>query len=194
MIRYEDATEIIHRERGDAVAVTTMTQSRFWNGVSSHPHLDIPVSNGMGKASSVALGIAMGAPERRVIVLDGDGSLLMNLGSLVTVASQAPSNFYHFVFQNNAYAITGGQPVPGGESVDYPGLAKAAGYRGAWVFDDTEALASDLPRIMSGEGPVLVVLKCETLLPTRSVEQTWESNARMPARLRSVREELTRNA
>lgn len=190
MIRYADAVEIIHRERQEAVTVTTMTQSRFWAQVSAFPDLDIPIANGMGKASSVGLGVALGAPNRRVLVLDGDGSLLMNLGSLVTVAAQSPANFYHFVFQNDVYAVTGGQPVPGGSAVDYAGLAIAAGYRHAHAFDDVESLAVELPDIMRRPGPALIVLRCETVLPAGSVAQTWESNARMPARLRSVRKHL----
>ncbi len=194
MIDYEDAVEVIHRERGNAVTVTTMTQTRHWGQVSSHRDLDIGIANGMGKASSVGLGIALGAPDRRVLVLDGDGSLLMNLGSLVTVASQSPENFYHFVFQNDVYAVTGGQPVPGGPNTDYVGLAKAAGYRDAWSFDDLEVLASELPGIMAQAGPVLVALRVNTILPAMPGDQTWESNARMPAAFRSVRAALAPDA
>ena len=190
MIDYADAISVIARERGDAVTVSTMTQTRHWNASSTHPELDIGIANGMSKASSVGLGIAIGAPDRRVIVLDGDGSLLMNLGSLVTVATQSPSNFYHFVFENGVYAVTGGQPVPGAGIVDFAGLAIASGYRSAHKFDDLEHFASDLPGITDKPGPTMIVIRCNIELPAVRPEQTWESNARMPAALRSVKEQL----
>ena len=190
MIEYGDAVRLISKERGDGAVVTTMTQSGFWAKVSTHKELDIGISNGMGKASSVGLGIALGRPDRRVIVLDGDGSLLMNLGSLVTVATQKPKNYYHFVFDNGVYAVTGGQPVPGANIVDYAKLALASGYPSAYTFSDVETLATELPRIMSASGPVLVSIKTKTVLPKGPVNQTWESNARMPAALRSVRKAL----
>ena len=69
----------------------------------------------MGKASSVGLGVALARPDVRVLVLDGDGSLLMNLGSLVTIASQAPKNLVHVVFDGATYDTSGAQPTPGKE-------------------------------------------------------------------------------
>ena len=66
----------------------------------------------MGLASSHALGLALGRPDKRVIVLDGDGSLLMNLGTLVTAAAAPPKNFYHFVCENGTYEANGGHPIP----------------------------------------------------------------------------------
>ena len=65
----------------------------------------------MGKGSSIALGLALARPDIPIILFDGDGSLEMNLGSLVTVANKAPKNLYHFVIQNGVYAMTGGQPI-----------------------------------------------------------------------------------
>ncbi|NQW18396.1 MAG: thiamine pyrophosphate-binding protein [Chloroflexi bacterium] len=190
MMTYKDAVEVIQRERGDAVAVVTMTQTKYWNRTSAHPELDIGISNGMSKASSVGLGIAIGAPERNVYVLDGDGSLLMNLGSLVTVATQAPANFFHFLFQNNVYAVTGGQPVPGVGKADFQKLAEGSGYRHTRSYDDIESFATDFPELSKLEGPVMIVLAVETEIQQGGVEQTWESNARMPAALRSVRKSL----
>ena len=67
----------------------------------------------MGKASSIGLGIALARPDKKVLVIDGDGSLLMNLGSLVTVANMSPKNLVHFVYQNGTYGVSGGQPIPG---------------------------------------------------------------------------------
>lgn len=189
MISYQDTIRAINAERRDGVCVTTMTQTKYWYAVSDRPDLDIGIANGMSKASSVALGVALGVPERPVIVLDGDGSLLMNLGSLVTVAGQRPENFYHFVFDNGIYAVTGGQPLPNPE-VDYSAMAIASGYAHAHSFDNVERLESELPRIMQRPGPVLIHISVVAEPASEGVDQTWESNAKMPAQLREVKTAL----
>ncbi len=189
MISYTDAIEVINRERNDAVCVTTMTQTKYWYTASGRPDLDIGIANGMSKASSVALGVAIGVPDRPVIVLDGDGSLLMNLGSLVTIAGQRPANLYHFVFDNGIYAVTGGQPLPN-PKVDYPAMALASGYASASTFADAEDLASELPRIMNQPGPALIHISVTGEPALEGVDQTWESNAKMPAQLRAVKKAL----
>src|SRR5439155_23105294 len=107
-----------HRQRGEALVLTTMSSARGWGGVSTRPELDLPISGAMGKASSVGLGLALAQPSRKVIVLDGDGSLLMNLGSLVTIGGMAPKNLIVVVCQNGVYEVTGGQPIPGVERLD----------------------------------------------------------------------------
>lgn len=192
MINYNDAVEIINREREDAVCVTTMTQTGYWYAVSERPDLDVGISNGMSKASSLALGIAVGSPERRVIVLDGDGSLVMNLGSLVTVAGQNPGNFYHFVFDNGIYAVTGGQPLPN-PKVDYAAMALASGYRQAHSFSNAEDMASDLPGIFAQPGPALVHVHVVAEPAEEGVDQTWESNQKMPNQLRAAKKALGAN-
>jgi phosphonopyruvate decarboxylase len=83
----------------------------------------------------------------------------MNLGSLVTVASQAPRNLVHFLFDNAAYDSSGGQPVPGANAVDFPGLATSAGYRATYTFDDADEFRRQLPEILREDGPIFVSLK-----------------------------------
>ena len=101
------------------------------------------VSTGaMGQASSHALGLAIGSPDRRVIVLDGDGSLLMNLGSLVTIATVRPQHFLHLVFENGVYEVNGEHPTPGTGQVDFAAMAIAAGYQTAVCFSKLEAFES----------------------------------------------------
>ena len=153
-----DALRVFAANRGDAIVVTTMSSGRGWAAVSTRPELDLPISGAMGKASSVALGLAMARPERRVIVLDGDGSLLMNLGSLVTIAGMAPPNLLHAVCQNGVYEITGGQPIPGAEKVDFAALALAAGYRRAEAFADAATLEARLPELLGADGPTFATL------------------------------------
>ncbi len=190
MITYADSCRVLNESRGDAVSVTTMTQTRYWNQVSTEPDLDISISNAMSKASSVALGLALGDPQRRVLCLDSDGSLLMNFGSLATIAGMAPENFYHVVFNNGIYGITGGQPVPA-PGVDYAKAAEACGYVSAHRFSDIESLDSALPEILSQPGPALIEIIVKGEPQEEGVDQTWESNAMMPKQLRAMRKRLT---
>ena len=106
----------------------------------------------------MGLGLALARPERRVVVLDGDGSLLMQLGSLATIAGAAPRNFTHFVFKNGVYHTSGSQPIPGGSGVDFVLLARGAGYRDAYAIDDLEEFRIRLPAMLTEDGPVLVEL------------------------------------
>ena len=190
MITYKDACRIINRSRGESVSVTTMTQTKYWNEISEEPDLDIGISNGMSKASSIALGVALGKPETTVLCLDADGSLLMNLGSLATVAGMGPKNMFHFVFNNGIYAITGGQPVPA-PGVEYAKVAKACGYISSHRFKDTEVFDNALPEILKTEGPVLIELIVKGEPQTDGVDQTWKSNTGLPRQLRALRKRLT---
>lgn len=113
MISAFDAIRTINSQRDDAVVVYTMSPVRSCEAVSEEPDLDLPIFGGMDKASSVGLGLALAQPSKKVIVLEGDGGLLMNLGTLVTIAGQEPENLVYFVFDDGVYNTTGGQPVPG---------------------------------------------------------------------------------
>ena len=118
------------------------------------------VSTGaMGQASSHALGLAVGSPDRQVIVLDGDGSLLMNLGSLVTIANVRPQHFLHIVFENGVYEVNGQHPTPGAGHVKFAAMAKAAGYQKAACFSELEEFEAALPALLAADGPVMAVLK-----------------------------------
>ncbi|MBI2846409.1 MAG: thiamine pyrophosphate-binding protein [Chloroflexi bacterium] len=159
MIDTIEALKTIGEHRTNEVVVPTMSVFLFWPAISKRPELDLHHTGCMGKASSLALGVALSQPRRRVIALDADGSLLMNLGSLVTIANQAPANFLHFVFENGVYQNTGGQPIPGAGKFDFSRLARAAGYRNAYEFDDLESLNISLGRIFKEDGPTFVCLK-----------------------------------
>ncbi len=153
----EDVLRAIAEQRGDAVVVPTMTTSPAWRQIAPDD-LSVTCVGFMGGASSLGLGIALAQPERRVIVLDGDGSLLMQLGSLATVAGVSPRNFTHLLFKNGVYHTSGSQTTPGGGHVDFAGMAKAAGYRATYTFDDLEDLRIRLSSVLAEDGPVLVEL------------------------------------
>ena len=113
----------------------------------------------MGQGSSHGLGFAIGVPERRVWVLDGDGSLLMNLGTLVTIAEAAPENLIHFVFENGTYEANGAHPIPGAGAMSFAGVATAAGILNVHEFSELDALREALPEILTSPGPTFVDLK-----------------------------------
>jgi phosphonopyruvate decarboxylase len=113
----------------------------------------------MGQASSHALGLALGCTDEKVLVLDGDGSLLMNLGSLITIGSCAPENLWHFVLNNGIYEVNGDFPIPGGLETDFSSIATAAGFPRSYNFDDIEEFRKGLPEVLAGSGPVFVCLK-----------------------------------
>ncbi len=153
-----EAIETIAKHRGGAISVTTMQAAFPWHARGETASLHIEAVGCMGSAASLGLGLALGAPDRRVIVLDGDGSLLMQLGSLVTVASQAPPNLFHFVFANGSYESSGNQPLPGAGTFDLVALARAAGYRYAVRLETADELDGALPLLFANGGPTFVEL------------------------------------
>ena len=144
--------------RDDDIVVAVYQTNFDWMALYPRP-LNYVAVGAMGQASSHGLGLALANPDRRVLVFDGDGSLLMNLGSLVTIAGAAPGNLYHFLFANRTYEVNGAQPLPGGDGTDFAGLAKAAGYRGAAGFDDLDRFRDALPGILSESGPQMAALE-----------------------------------
>ncbi len=173
MLKNQDAVKVIDSKRNGAIIVPTMNANNVHFGlptVTTDQKMDLPISGAMGKASSVGLGVALAQPDKKVLILDGDGSLLMNLGSLVTLSNKAPKNLYHFLFNNNVYAVTGGQPIPGSEVSDWEGMAKAAGYAKVFSFDNLEDLTTGLDEVFESEGPVFVHLRVEPEIENTPVQ------------------------
>ena len=156
-IKPEDALRAIAAARGDALCVPTMTTAPAWRTIAPND-LSVGCVGFMGGASSLGLGLALARPDRRVLVFDGDGSLLMQLGSLATVAGAAPRNLVHFLFKNGVYHTSGAQEIPGGGGVDFVQMAKGAGYRAASAIGDVVELKRRLPSLLRDEGPILVEL------------------------------------
>ena len=175
MIEMRDAMRAVLQHRKGDIVLSTETSIGAWADVTDDVTLDLPVP-AMSKGSSIALGVALAQPDRRVIVWDGDGCLLMNLGSLVTIAGKAPGNLYHIVVDNGMYAMTGGQPVPNADNVSYTGLAEAAGYAKAYEFDNLEDWTTGIGEALSQTGPVLIVMK------TAPEITDWKSAPPRPSR------------
>ena len=158
MMKSQECLEVLARLLPDQIVVATYRAAFEWMAVrpSDLNYLSV---GAMGLASSHGLGLALGRPDRQIIVLDGDGSLLMNLGSLVTIANKAPKNLVHFVMDNGVYATTGGQDVPGVGVADYADLAKSAGYAHTYKFDNLEDFVTQAEEILSQDGPTFVAAK-----------------------------------
>lgn len=154
----DQALLALKNQIADEDIVVAVYQTNFdWMALNPRP-LNYVAVGAMGQASSHGLGLALANPDRRIFVFDGDGSLLMNLGTLVTIASAGARNLHHFVFQNHTYEVNGAQPLPGGGHVDFEGMAQAAGYKVTSSFNDLDHFKADLPRIVETEGPQFVAL------------------------------------
>ncbi len=159
-MKRDEALRLLSQHYPDGIVVPVYQSAFDWMGIRPHP-LNYLCTGAMGQGSSHALGLALACPMEPVVVLDGDGSLLMNLGSLVTIGHQSPTNFWHFVCENGIYEVNGEFPVPGHEKVDFAALALAAGYREAYTFSDLNEFADRVPEILATPGPILVALKVE---------------------------------
>jgi sulfopyruvate decarboxylase subunit beta len=113
----------------------------------------------MGQCSSIGLGIALARPDVRVICLDGDGSLLMNLGSLCTIANQAPRNYALVIWDNEVHQTTGGQPTATASRSSLAALARGAGIDKAMEVRTEEELRHAYDRILGEDGPLVVSVK-----------------------------------
>ena len=153
----EEVLKVIAAHRGNAICVPTMTTGPAWREMAPDD-LSAGCVGFMGGASSLGLGLALSRPERRVVVFDGDGSLLMQLGSLATIAGARPRNLIHLLFKNGVYHTSGAQGIPGGLTVDFVQMAKGAGYRTVCAIHDIEDFKRRLPELLKAEGPVFVEL------------------------------------
>lgn len=159
MMHTAELLQVFAQHRGDAIVVPGRG-GRHWIRLTTRETLDVPLGDpAMGGHAGFALGLAIAQPNRRVVLFDSEGDILMSLGMLPTIAEQAPPNFYHFLLDNECYATTGGQPVPNAKTVAYDALARASGYPHAHAFTELAEFSVALPGILAQPGPVFVALK-----------------------------------
>src|SRR6202023_745825 len=120
--------------RGQRIVLTTMTSAGLWPALSDSPLDFAYLPSAMSQAPALGLGLALAQPERGVVVLNGDGCMLMSLGSLVTLANQV-ANVYLLIMDNGLYEVTGGQATAGARRTDFAGMARAAGIQRVYEFD-----------------------------------------------------------
>ena len=160
MMTLREALEIVAGQRGQRIVVATMSSAGVWPSLSDTPLDFIYIPSAMGQAPALGLGLALAQPERGVVVLNGDGCTLMNLGCLVTLAHH-PANVYLLIIDNGLYEVTGGQPMAGVGRVDFAALARAAGIERVYRYDNADAWRSGAAEALAGPGPVVVHLKVE---------------------------------
>lgn len=150
MKRY-DCLKILAAEVKDALVVSSAgAMTLEWN--SLHPGDGNFRVRTLGLCSSIALGMALGLPQRKVVALDGDGSLLMNLCSLPTIARMKPSNLVHIVFDNEVYEASGSKQTATGAGTDLVGMARAAGIKNSqWAKTDAEFASAALAALRGNE-------------------------------------------
>ncbi len=165
MMKRDEALAILARHVTDEAVVATYQAAFDWMRLAPRD-LNYVSIGAMGIASSHALGLALGRPDRRVIVLDGDGSLLMNLGSLATIAGAAPRNLAHLVCVNGCYEANGSHPLPARDAIDFAAIARGAGMRDTGTIATTEEFERAIPTILSGEGPIFRALLVEPGAPS----------------------------
>jgi thiamine pyrophosphate-dependent acetolactate synthase large subunit-like protein len=131
----------------------------------------------MGLAYPIAFGVALAQPERRVIALEGDGSILMQLGSFATIAVQKPRNLAMVLLDNGAYQITGGQPTASGQGTDLIAMARGAGLmQSNWAADEAD-FDGQIVRALREDGPFVIGCRIDNEKPRDTTE-------RDPARIR----------
>jgi len=163
MMSVVDALQVlIDLRRDDQIVVTNQGSARVWPKLAHHP-LDFHYNpSTMGGAIPLALGLAIAQPRREVLVVSGDGALLMNLGSMVTVVAAGATNLTVVVLDNRLYEVTGGQRTPAaGTAADLAGLARAAGFPTVETFRELADWRGRAAKALSLSGPRFISLEVE---------------------------------
>jgi sulfopyruvate decarboxylase subunit beta len=159
------ALEAIYSELEPHVVVTIMGAVAAELYTLGHRPNFFYLEHAMGLASSMGLGIALSMPEQKVIVLDGDGSLLMNLGTLSTMARYRPGNLLHIVFDNESLLSVGGFPTATSTGTDLAGIARASGIPVVKEAHTPESLKSAVGEALAGSTLTTVISKVEAVGP-----------------------------
>jgi thiamine pyrophosphate-dependent acetolactate synthase large subunit-like protein len=154
------ALEVLAARRGAHVVVTTMSAVALWPQLSDGPLDFAYLPSSMSQGPALGLGLALARPGRGVVVVNGDGCMLMSLGSLVTLANH-PAELYLLILDNGLYEVTGGQPTAGTGRVDFAGMARAAGISRVYAFDRIEDWRNGAAEVLAGPGPVVAWLRVE---------------------------------
>ncbi len=157
----EEALSRIARHRTDEVVIGVMSSNLIWPFYSKSD-ADLHFTDPMGCAPGLALGLALSRPDVRVWVFNGDGSMLMYLGSLASIAGAAPSNLVFFLMDNGEWGRCGHVPLPGADKLDFAKVAEGTGWPRIHSFDNADELEAAMPEIKAAQGPVFVDMRVST--------------------------------
>ncbi|MBI07366.1 MAG: aldehyde dehydrogenase [Rhodospirillaceae bacterium] len=158
LLRRDLVAELLGR-RGNSLVIAGLG-SAAWDcaAVKNNP-LDFPLWGAMGNAAMIGLGLALARPERRVLVVTGDGDMAMGLGSLATIGSQRPENLALLVLDNERHGETGMQKSHTAGALDLAGVAKSCGFGRVSLVRDEAAWVDSLPLLLEAPGPTAVIAK-----------------------------------
>jgi sulfopyruvate decarboxylase subunit beta len=160
-----DCLRSIYAELENCLVVTIMGATASELQSLGHRQNFFYLQHAMGLASSTGLGLALSLPEQRVVVFDGDGSLLMNLGSLSTMARYRPKNLIHVVFDNESLLSVGGFPTATGTGTDLEGIAKASGIPVVTTVRTVETFKNAMSEALRGSDLTTIIAKVEAKGP-----------------------------
>lgn len=165
-MRRIDCLESVYDELSECAVVTIMGAVAVELYSLGHRANFFYLEHAMGVASSVGLGIALAQPQRRVVVIDGDGSVLMNLGGLTTLARYAPANLTHVIFDNESLLSVGGFPTATSTGTDLAAVARGAGIPYATMVGDVDSFTSEFTGALAASELRCIVAKVEAVGPT----------------------------
>ncbi len=160
-----DALQAVYPDIQDKIVVTIMGAVAAELYTIGHRHNFFYLEHAMGLASSMGLGIALALPKHQVVVIDGDGSLLMNLGTLSTMARYKPGNLLHIVFDNESLLSVGGFPTATSTGTDLAGIARASGVPAVFEANTIESLKSSVEKALASHTMTTIVSKVEAVGP-----------------------------
>ena len=185
MMTHRAALEVVAHHRGGRLVIATMGSVEVWPTLADGPLDFCYLPSSMGQGVPLGLGLALARPGLGVVVLTGDGSLLMNLGCLVTIAAH-PTDLAVVLIHNGLYEVTGGQPTAGRGGVDYAGVARAAGIGRVAHFHDLTDWEAQGAAVLGGAGPSFVCLEVEGT----TGKKTPTAPRTMPEQIARLRHEL----
>ena len=161
MNRFDLTSRLVGKLKNEEAVIGGIGNTNFDLWAAGHRPQNFYMLGSMGLGFPIALGVALAQPNRRVFALEGDGSLLMQLGSLATIAALAPKNLTMVVMDNGIYQITGAQPTPAAEVADIVAIAVASGLaNSAWAADE-EDFERLIDRSLAEGGPALIGVRID---------------------------------
>ena len=161
MNRFDLTSRLVAKLKHEEAVVGGIGNTNFDLWATGHRPQNFYMLGSMGLAFPIALGVALAQPTRRVFALEGDGSLLMQLGCLSTIATLAPKNLCMVVMDNGVYQITGAQPIPGSTTADIVALAVGSGLTNSSWAADEEDFERLIEHSLSASGPTLIGVRID---------------------------------
>jgi thiamine pyrophosphate-dependent acetolactate synthase large subunit-like protein len=161
MNRFDLTSKLVARLKHDEAVIGGIGNTNFDLWAAGHRPQNFYMLGSMGLAFPIALGVALAQPKRRVFALEGDGSLLMQLGCLTTIATQAPENLTLIVMDNGIYQITGAQPTPAATTADIVAIAQGCGLANASWAADEDDFERLVEQSLSATAPTLIAARID---------------------------------